>query len=74
MSSRLDLLPTTTEGKLAHVEEEMGEVIQALGKIRRFGEVATDSRTGIQYDNLTDLQLELCQLRECIDRYLDDFK
>lgn len=34
---REDLLPVTWDGKLARLEEEMGEVIKAIGKLRRFG-------------------------------------
>jgi hypothetical protein len=70
---RVDLFPKTTEGKLAHVEEECGEVIKALGKLHRFGETATDPKTGITYDNVVDLHEELKQLNGAIERYLGDF-
>lgn len=70
---RQDLLPQTTDLKLAHVEEEIGEVIQAMGKLRRFGEHAQDHITKIKYDNLADLHEEMRQLKVAIDRYLKDF-
>lgn len=30
-------LPKTPEGRLDHLVEEIGEVLQAIGKLRRFG-------------------------------------
>lgn len=60
---RTDLLPTTREGKLARVLEECGEVIQAYGKLLRFGETAVDPKTQITYDNTVDLTEELRHLQ-----------
>lgn len=68
---RTDLFPATTEGKLAHLEEECGEVIKAIGKLHRFGEFAKDPKTGFEYDNVKDLHEEILQLRGAIERYLE---
>lgn len=63
---RPDLLPTTIEGKLSHLVEECGEVLQCIGKWQRFGARATDFQTGITYDNAENLLIELNQLRLAI--------
>lgn len=63
---RPDLLPTTIEGKLSHVVEECGEVLQCIGKWQRFGAQDTDRMTGITYDNAADVLLEMAQLVDAI--------
>jgi NTP pyrophosphatase (non-canonical NTP hydrolase) len=63
---REDLLPTTLEGMLSRLVEETGEVLQVIGKIQRFGLYATDPKTGIKYDNATDLRRELADLRHAL--------
>ena len=65
---RQDLLPKTVEGKLARIVEECGEVLQAIGKIQRFGYTATDPLTNKRYDNWLDLQTELFQLSHAINQ------
>ena len=69
---RADLLPKTPEGRIDHVVEECGEVLKAIGKLRRFGARATDQQTGITYDNIGKLGLELLDLRRAIDMVLCD--
>jgi hypothetical protein len=64
---REDLLPITWDGKLSRLEEEIGEVIKAIGKLRRFGEYATDPKTGIPYQNKQDLFLEIIDLQSAIN-------
>ena len=64
---REDLLPETFDKKLAHLVEECGEVLKAIGKIQRFGESATDPVTHIFYNNLLDLKLELQDLKHAIE-------
>lgn len=68
MSDRPDLLPVTFRDKISHVVEECGEVLQAIGKLDRFGERATDHKTGIQYDNVAALKNELRDLIEACER------
>jgi hypothetical protein len=67
---RVDLLPTTWDGRLARIEEECGETIKAIGKMHRFGRTATDPKTKIEYDNVSDLMAEIYDLRDAIDRFL----
>lgn len=67
---RTDLLPNTFEGCLDRLVEEMGEVLQAIGKLRRYGAHPVDHKTGIKYDNVQHLALELGDLEHamiCID-------
>lgn len=66
---RPDLLPTTFDGKIGRIIEECGEVLQAIGKMQRFGLTAKDPKTGIEYDNLKDLNLELDDLRAAITAF-----
>lgn len=68
---RQDLLPTTLDGKISKVLEECGEVIHAVGKYQRHGEVATDPKTQIKYYNLVDLYEELLDLRSSIEVLLN---
>lgn len=46
---------------MAILREEMGEVLQAEGKMDRFGLFPFDSIEGKQYDNVADFQ------KECVD-------
>ncbi len=59
------LTPTETE-RLAVLTEEMGESLQAVGKVLRHGYLATDGLTGKQYDNRQDLAIELGQVEHAI--------
>ena len=59
--------PQTLQGKLAHLSEEMGEVLLIKGKIERFGLTATDPHTQIAYDNRKDLIRELSDLARTAD-------
>lgn len=68
---RNDLLPVDWDGKLARVVEEMGEVLKAIGKLQRFGEYATDSVTGISYQNKQDLFLEIFDLQHALQALID---
>lgn len=65
---RHDLLPHTFDGKVARVVEECGETLQAIGKLQRFGRVATDPSTKFTYDNVHDLNRELQDLQDAIRR------
>lgn len=47
--------------------EELGEVLQAIGKIKRHGWKPTDHTTGIVYDNRGDLQTELGHVRNAME-------
>jgi NTP pyrophosphatase (non-canonical NTP hydrolase) len=60
---RLDLMPTTFDGKLIKVVEEAGEFLQAYGKYVRFGPRPTDLMTDIKYDNIADMHRELQDLQ-----------
>lgn len=70
---REDLLPTSFEGRIARVIEESGEVIQAIGKIQRFGKEAQDPKTKIKYNNVEDLKEELQHLKHSIKELEDWF-
>src|SRR5712671_5052010 len=65
---RPDLLPITFRDCLSHVVEECGEVLKAIGKLDRFGEKATDPKTGIKYDNIADLLTEINDLENAMNR------
>jgi NTP pyrophosphatase (non-canonical NTP hydrolase) len=67
---RPDLLPRTWDTRLARVEEECGEVIKAIGKLHRFGRLATDPKTKLKYDNVADIMAEMYDLKDAIDRFL----
>lgn len=60
---RKDLLPTTIQGKIDHVEEECAEVILAIAKMRRFGQIATDPVTKKKYYNLCVVMNEIEDLK-----------
>ena len=64
---REDLLPANNDGKIGRLVEECGEVLQAVGKLVRFGARPIDQKTGVQYDNIADLRRELRDLRHAID-------
>jgi hypothetical protein len=64
--SRHDLDPDTFDKALAKLTEEMGEVLQVLGKIGRHGYINTDPKTKKRYDNLTDLYLEIKDVEKAI--------
>lgn len=68
---RIDLRPKTIDEHLAYVTEECGEVLQAIGKYMRFGEFATDPKTGTHYDNRADLTTELVQLTDACEKLLN---
>lgn len=70
---REDLLPTSFEGRLSRLVEECGEVLQAVGKIQRFGREAQDPVTKIKYDNVADLRQELVDLKDSIKQIEDWF-
>ena len=55
-------LPASLEGKVGRLEEEIGEVLQAKGKISRHGWFATDPHTGIEYNNKMQLLNEIDDL------------
>lgn len=63
---RPDLLPKDLDGSMARFVEEVGECLKPLGKIGRFGLIATDAVTGITYDNALDLFNELHDLEHAI--------
>lgn len=63
---REDLLPTSFDGRLARLIEEMAEVLKCIGKLQRFGRQATDPKTNIKYDNVKDLGDELVDLKHAI--------
>lgn len=67
---RADLLPKTWEGRLARLEEECGELIKAIGKMHRFGRVATDPKTKIKYDNVCDIMDEAKDVKDAAERFL----
>jgi hypothetical protein len=56
---RPDLLPTTFEGSLSRLIEEMCEAGRVIAKIQQHGEIAVDPQTGIRYHNINDLFNEL---------------
>lgn len=81
-------LPETLDGKISHVVEEIGEVmeraggaLQAIGKIGRHGFRSTDPHTGITYTNaraavrqLENLLPELEDLRDAVERLLPELR
>jgi NTP pyrophosphatase (non-canonical NTP hydrolase) len=54
------LLPTSPEGRLYHLIEEAGEVIQSAAKLMRFGPMHTFG--GVSYNNKQQLLDELQDL------------
>lgn len=68
---RVDLLPTTPEGKISRVIEECGEVLQEIGKLQRYGPYPTDHRTGVEYDHWAAMTVELAQLNHAITQVLN---
>ena len=64
--TRADLLPKTFEGAIYKLTEECGELLQAIGKLQRFGKTATDPITGIRYDNWGAVQDEMADVQEAI--------
>ena len=66
---RPELIQKTYKGAISLLIEECGEVLQAIGKLQRFGERAKDPLTGIEYDNIGDLEEELLDLTKAIDLY-----
>lgn len=66
---RKDLLPTTFDGKVDRIIEECGEVLKAIGKLKRFGLKAIDPKTGKKYNNLKDLKKELDDLEDAINKF-----
>ncbi len=60
-----ELMPTTIEGKVTKVIEEMSECIQALCKLQRFGP-GPHEYAGITYDNLADFNREYNELQEAV--------
>lgn len=76
---RKDLLPTDLNGWLAKVTEECGEVLQAIGKLQRFGAIAFDYgppgkpiHPPRRYNNAEDLRQEMDDLYQSMSR-LDKF-
>jgi NTP pyrophosphatase (non-canonical NTP hydrolase) len=77
---RKDLLPNDLDSWLAKVTEECGEVLQAIGKLQRFGVVAYDHGTPTEpiippnrYENAEDLRREMDDLHESmseLDKHL----
>lgn len=66
---RMDLIPIDKEGRIARIIEEMGEALKAYGKMKRFGEIATDPITNITYHNLLDFNNEINDLLHAIKEY-----
>lgn len=66
---RPELIQHNFDGIIALLIEECGEVIQAIGKLNRFGKHAKDPRTGIEYDNVKNLEEELEDLETAISFY-----
>lgn len=64
---REDLLPTTFEGSLSKIIEESSEVLRVIAKIQMHGFEATDPKTKIKYNNLSDLWMELKDLEHSIE-------
>lgn len=65
---RRDLQPKNFEQALVHLIEECSEVIKAACKIQRFGTYAIDPKTGIKYDNITDLLIEIQDTKRAMYR------
>ena len=63
---RVDLLPTDFDGAVARLVEDCGEILQAVGKMQRFGITACDPKTGKLYDNLEDLKGEMLDVEHAI--------
>ena len=60
-----NLSPAQIE-RYALLFEEMAEAIQVIGKILRHGVKPTDPHTNITYDNTTDLEREIGQIKHAI--------
>ncbi len=65
---RPELLPDTFEGKLDHAIEECCEFIQAVAKLRRFGETPVDPKTGVSYNNIADMRAEMSDVEYAFSR------
>lgn len=68
---RVDLLPKDRAGKLEHIVEECSEVIKAICKLKKFGAIARDPVTGIEYNNTNDLLGEFHDLQHAIQAFLE---
>jgi NTP pyrophosphatase (non-canonical NTP hydrolase) len=66
-------LPTTTEGKMGRVAEEAGEVVQAIGKILRFG-FFSRYPADAPNNNVDDLLSEMEDLEDAIKRFRPDLE
>lgn len=70
-------LPTTADGRLAHLTEECGEVLQAVGKTLRFGLDKHNPELSIsqpQETNRAWLTRELLDLQQAITAVLNDIQ
>lgn len=63
-----------TDQKLAHVLEETGEALSALGKCYRFGFYSTNPLTGDPETNIEWLERELVDVSRAIDRILPELR
>lgn len=63
-------LPQTPEGRIDRLVEEAGEVLMAIGKLRRFGPDSRHPDGGPS--NIEQLKTELRDLRHAIGEVEDD--
>lgn len=66
-----ELLPTDLQGKILHVVEEFGEVLQAIGKAGRFG-LQSYHPDKPQENNADAIVRELKDLKYAIERLEKD--
>lgn len=71
---RPDLLPETIEGKKEKVYEEIGELLQAMGKAGRHGYFTLDPVTKKKYNNKNDILAEARDVIYAIDAYTDELE
>ena len=65
---REDLLRSDPQGIIIKTIQECSEVILTLTKLQTFGNVATDPKTNITYDNIKDVLDEVKDVEHAVSK------